>query len=199
MAALVSQPAGTLIDRVIIVVDKTVVTESELFTEARIALISREGRAGLRLANEALNAELVAPIRDYLVNQLLIAAHVQRLGNIEVSDQQTNRVLQQFIKNFDSRAAYEAFKRRFDISEATVKAILRRDLRNKIYVDRRLRSWRAGRPGGPGGDNFDPETASRQGAEQLQNWLADLRNNTEIRLPALGLSPGAGAIRGTAR
>lgn len=172
--SILAQSSWTLIDQVVVVVDKEALTESELMTEARISLISREGRIGLHLAEGPLDAELLAATRDYVVNQILIDNHVRRLGAAEVSTEQVDQALERFADTFPSRAAYDAYLRRYGISQETIRDIIRRDLSNEFYINQRLRAWTAG--------SRTPQEGKARAQKALKRWLEDLRKNAEIRV-----------------
>ena len=142
--------------------------------EARIALIAREKGRGYQLADGPLDEELLALTRDYLVNQLLIAAHLRRLGTVEVSAEEVEAALAELVGAFPTPEAYLAFKRRYDISEEALRNILRRDLRNTRYIEQRMRTW-------VGGDTDDDEREQRA-RRAFERWLADLRKGAEVRL-----------------
>lgn len=169
-----SQARSVVIDRIVATVDKEVITESELFVEARVALVAREGRRGLVVADAPLDEDLLAMTRDYLVNQLLIGNHLRRLGSVEVSSIEVERELARFVRVFPSNDAYEAFKRKYSISEPLIRDILRRDLWHERYIDQRMRGWGAG-------DANDPDSAERA-KKAFERWLADLRRGAEVRL-----------------
>ncbi len=180
--ALASPPKATIVDQIVAVVDKEIVTESELLIEARVALVAREQGRGYALADGPLDRELLDPTRDYLINQVLIASHVRRLGTVEVSDQEVDRALEQFIGYFPSDAAYQAFKRKYGIPEETIRDILRRDLRNERYIDQRMRIWMGGAMRSDRGDDHQREARVERAERALKRWLSDLRKGAEVRL-----------------
>lgn len=172
LAPLAAPPV--VVDQVVAVVDNEVITESELLIETRVALVARQGGEGLALADGPLDPELVAATREYLVNQVLIAGHARRLGSIDVSAEEVERALRAFARRFPSTAAYQAFLRKYDVSEDTLREILRRDIQNERTIQGRMRSWLVG-------DQSD--SAQRARAEvALARWLEDLRRAADIRL-----------------
>lgn len=162
----------TLIDRVIAVVDKAVVTESELLVEARVALAYREGGEA---ASAELASELVSGLRDYLVNQLLIASSARRMGAADVSEADVDRRMRRFTQAFASAAAYEAFQRRFGISEAAVRRIMQREQRNETYIREQMRSRLLTTASGS-------RDHSQRYQEAFKRWLGELRAGVEIRM-----------------
>ncbi len=169
------QAPEILVDRVIAVVDKEVVTESELLTEARVALVFREGERGAKLAaTEKLDAELLASMQEWVINQILVANQVRRIGYVEVSEQEVDKAVRRFAQAFVSPDAYRAFARKFDLADSTLRDILRRDLRNEKFLAQRLRPYVPG-----GGEEEDPGGRYN---DALARWLSEVRANAEIRL-----------------
>lgn len=136
-ANLFGKDRGVAVDQIIAVVGAETITESELRQESRIALAFRQGEVA---ALTALDEEVLVAFRDYVVNQMVVAVHVRRLGTIELPQKKIDSALQKFKAKFRSPSAYDAFKRRFDISEEKIRTTLRRELRNQIFVEDRLRS-----------------------------------------------------------
>jgi len=173
-AAEVTEGPATVVDRVIAVVDKEIITETELLAEARIALVLRAGLSGLGLMDGEVDPGLLLSMRTYVINQVLVAHQVRRLGGVGVSEQEVDHALRGFVMRFGSTAAYDAFRRKFDVSEQAVRAVLRRDLRNAKYVDQRMRSWLAT------ADDGDSEEERRKQA--LASWLEEVQRAVEIRM-----------------
>ena len=162
---------GTLIDQIIAVVDKEVVTRSELVAEARIALAYRGGETS---ESAALDDEFLRDFRDYLINQLVIAAQARRLGAAEVSETEVDEEVEHFVSGFASVGVYESFLQRYDIAVDTLRAVLRRDLRNARFIDQRMRARLVSSENAPDHD--------AQYVRALDRWLAELREAAEIRL-----------------
>jgi hypothetical protein len=165
-----SVPQGVLIDRVVAVIDKEVVTESEVRAEARLALAYRHG-------GSAATAPLAPEFMDnflwgYLTNQLLIAAQARRVG-LEVPDEDVSRERQYLVGQFSSATAYDAFLAHYLISEKMVVAILRRGLQNGRYLMKRLGIRTVGSR-----ILFDWPKDNRT----LTNLLRDIRRSGEIQL-----------------
>ncbi len=160
-------PPGTLVDRVIAVVDNEVITHSELLREARIALAKREGE---QVAGAELGPELLQSFLDYLINQTMIAARARRVGGVEVSEQDVEREVTRFAQRFRTPAAYQAFLRRFDIPEEALRETLRRDARSERYIQERLRAWRI--------DASDAEAT----ASAVKRMMQEMREGVELRV-----------------
>ncbi|MEZ0314692.1 MAG: hypothetical protein ACAI38_23225 [Myxococcota bacterium] len=161
-----------LVDWIVAVVDKEVVTRSELVSEARIALAYRGGETS---EEAALDEEFLRDFRDYLINQILIADQARRLGAAEISEEEVGAELERFATGFRSVAAYEAFLRRYDIALESLRGVLRRDLRNARFIDQRMRARLLA-------SEDDPDRDA-QYVKALERWLAELRDTAEIRLP----------------
>jgi hypothetical protein len=168
--AALAVPSGTLIDRVVAVVDKQVVTQSELLTEARVALVLREGEQAVAAE---FDAQALRAFLDYVVNQLLVAAQARRLGVADVATADVERELQHMVQRFRSPDAYRAFLRRFDISEDALRIILERRLRNDRFIADRMRLVGVGGAADP---------ASPAYLQALRRWLDELRDAADIRL-----------------
>ena len=162
--------AGTLIDQVVAVVGKEIVTESELMVEARVALAFREGEAA---ATAELPAELLLSLRDYLVNQLCVMLTARRLGGPPVSQSRINSAMDDFRSQFTSDVSYSAFLRRYGIREEIVRRILERDLKNQLFITSRLKNRLSEAKANPA-----------EAAQALQNWLTQMKRSMEIRLIA---------------
>lgn len=171
MALLGAPGPGTLVDRVVAVVDKQVVTQSELLLEARVALLLREGEVA---ATADLDEPALKAFLDYLVNQLLVAGQARRLGAEDVSAAETEHELRELARRFRSPDAYRAFLRRFDATEDRLRNILARNLRNGRFISDRMRLI------GSAGRLEDPSSPEYRKA--LGRWLDELRDAADIRL-----------------
>ncbi len=172
LAAVVGVPSGTLVDQVIAVVDKEVVTQSELLIEARIALAEREGED---VASGPLAEDFLQSFRDYLINQRLIAEQARRLGGADVAEEDVNAAMATLQRRFRSNASYQAFLRRFGIAPAGLRTTLRRSLRNERYMRERLRLRLMGQ-------GSAAETEAVRYDRALRTWIDELRAGAEIRL-----------------
>jgi hypothetical protein len=168
---LLSAPPGTLVDRVVAVVDKEVITQSELLIEARLALFQRED---LEAASADLSPEVLTAFRIYWVDQLLIAAQARHYGAAEVSEDEVDQAVRRVEQRARSAAAYQAFLRRFGISAALVREVVRRDLRNEKCIRERLRLRLAAQG----------LTSEQKVESALASWMTELQAGAEIRLAA---------------
>ncbi len=161
---------GVAVDQIIAVVDGEAITESELRQESRMALALRQGEAA---AFTELDQKVLGAFRDYVVNQMVVSVHVRRLGSVELSQKKIDSAIQKFKAKFRSPSSYDAFKRRFDIGEDKIRTVLRRELRNQIFVQDRLRSRRLGQRLDSGSQAWSEETMS--------TLLAEMKQTVEIR------------------
>ena len=170
-ATCLSVPAGLLVDRVAAVVDKQVITQSELLVEAHVALVLREGAVA---ATVDLDEVALRAFADYLVNQLLIATQARRLGTAEVAEADVDREVHGVVQRFASTTAYQAWLQRFGITPATLRHVLERNLQNQRFISDRMRLLVAG------GAALDPSSPEYQQA--LRRWLDELRDAVDVRL-----------------
>jgi len=172
LAGAVELSPGILVDRTIAVVDKKVITYSELLREARVALVIRQD---VQTASSELSPELLHDYLNFLVDEVVIAAQARRVGGMDVSGEEVDRAAERFAARFPSVEAFRAFERRFDISETALKDILRRNLHNERYIAQRMKAWRAtveeGKPG-----------ADKEYQQALARWVGELRAGVELRL-----------------
>ena len=160
--------SGTLLDRVVVVVDQEVITRSEWVTEARITLA---WRAGEQAASADMTEELLIALRDHMIDEILVANQARRLGFEGVSDDMLAERLWQFKQRFIGNG-YRTFLMHFNIEQDAVEDLLRRDLRNETYLAQRLR----GRPTIDASEGEDAYKAA------VHKWVSDLRQSAEIRL-----------------
>ena len=165
-------PSGILVDRVIAIVDKEVITNSELLREVRVALVLREGD---RAATGEIAQEVLDSFLGFLVDEVVIAAQARRVGGLDVGREEVDREVERFAARFSSVDAYHAFMRRFDVSEAALRDILRRDMKNERYIAQRMRAWKAT------SDDGERNTEAEY-KDALKRWVEELRAGVELRL-----------------
>ncbi len=170
VGAAPSGPAGPLVDRVVAVVDKQVITLSELLVETRVTLVYKGGESA---ASADLDEQLLRTFADYVVNQTLVAMQARRLGAAEVSEVDVEHELWRFAQQFRTNDAYRAFLRRFDISDEVLRHIAQRNLRNDKYIAERMRLRLGER---------DATVDSPRYQEALKKWLTEVRQSAEVRL-----------------
>ncbi len=195
------QAQRQLLDRVVAVVDRDVITQSQMMMEIRVALAWRAGptAAAAELAppsrrlqapvlsrTQRAMAALYLELEAHVINQHLIAGQVRRQGSEEVNDEDLTRRLAEFRNRFDSSAAYHAFLHTFGVQGVTLRDILRRDLHNERFIESRLKALL---PASQRTHDGAAATADQQAARldrALQDWLAQLKQHVEIRLIGAG-------------
>jgi hypothetical protein len=160
------------VDHIVGVVDKEILTDSQLRIEARLSLAWREGEVA---AHAPLSRELLAALRHWTVQQMLIAAQARRLGADDVSDEDVAARLATLVGRFATPTHYAAFCANYGITDAAVSEILARDLRNERYMIQRMRTRLLG-----GGDA--QAIAPERYAAAVKVWLEELRQSAELRL-----------------
>jgi hypothetical protein len=174
LALLLCGAPEVLVDRVVVVVDKEVVTESELLTEARVFLVMHEGERGAKAAAASdLDPQFVETMRTLVINELLIAKQVRRVGYVDISEQEVEHAVRRFVQAFGTIDAYRAFARKFDLGESTLRDILRRELKHAKFVAPRLRPYAGQSENDDGQQRYN---------DALDRWLSELRANADIRL-----------------
>lgn len=131
-----AEETGAVVDRLVAAIGGKPLTLSELEFETRVAFI-RQG--GIRAADAALDDALLGRVLDLVIVQWLILAEVERLRVDEADEEEVQREARAFAQQFETPAAYRAFLARQDVTDATVAAIVRRELRVARYMERRVR------------------------------------------------------------
>ena len=132
---LLAVPPGVLIDRALAVVDKEIITQTEFYTQARIALIWHKGEAA---AHAKIEGELFDSLLEYVISQHLVAAEVRRLGGVFVPEKELLKRISEFSRLFKSRNVFKAFLRRYHLNEEDLRHIMRRRLRNELFIRQRF-------------------------------------------------------------
>ena len=136
------------LDRIVAVVDRDVLTESQMRTEVHIALVWRAGvAAAAALSNAAASPDQVPARRalqreleDYIINQYLIAGQAKRQGLESVGAAELNARLSHFRQKFSSAQQYRTFLDDHGIGATALTEVIRRDLTNERFIDSRLRT-----------------------------------------------------------
>lgn len=162
-----------LLEHIVAVVDKDVITAGERLAEARLALVWREGEAG---AQAVPDAAFLHAFTDYLIGQVLVARESRRMGAPEVTDDEVDARLEALRAAFVSERAYEAFVQQLTIDPAHLRAVLARDLRNDRYIAQRLRTRLFGPSGAVGAAQ-----ASEARQQALAAWMGELRRAVQVR------------------
>jgi hypothetical protein len=132
-------PGAVELDGVVAVVrapgsDLRVITRSRLEDETRIALVARGGTLA---ASEPLDGAALQAGLAWLVDETLLMDEATRLRVFD-GDAADGDELSRFRARFGRAADYQAFLRRWSITEDEVGAVLRRMTLVKRYVDSRV-------------------------------------------------------------
>ncbi|HUB07110.1 MAG TPA: hypothetical protein VMB50_08915 [Myxococcales bacterium] len=219
-AASPAAPAGTdgsdgelagakLIDSVVAIVGRRVITLSQLRTEARVALAEHGSpeAAGGTLTDAVMSSTL-----DYVISEDLVEEEAARLGVFPVTAADCLVAEESLAARFSNRQAFDGFLARFDIDPERLTAILRRGLRSRRYLENRLRLQiqvtdrevgallvrAATDPTLPRAPSLARAYLQRQKYQALAAKLVqDLRARADVRiLASFGASAGLGALPG---
>ncbi len=131
-----SLEGGELVDAVVAVVGRRIVTLSQLRTEARLSLAEH---GAVEEADGQLGDELLAATLDLVIGEDLVEEEASRLQIFDVPMAETQAALEALSARFPSQAAFQAFLARHGIRAEAARAILRRGLRAQRYIENRLR------------------------------------------------------------
>jgi peptidyl-prolyl cis-trans isomerase SurA len=121
-------PAQTLVDRIVAVVDKEIITESEL--SERVTFLAAQNRidpnqTGLRMQ-----------VLDGLVSEKLILAQAL-IDSVEVTDDEVTRALDQQIANFVRQVGSEQrVEQMYGKSISRIKRDYRAEIKNQLLVQK---------------------------------------------------------------
>ena len=107
----------TLVERVVAVVGDQVITLTEVEEAARVIWIAQGGNSK---SVDSVPASVRDTVLDYLIDQAVISQFVLRYGFEPSTKTQRDGYLRPFLDKFESRDAFEAFMRRFQIDEDDV-------------------------------------------------------------------------------
>jgi hypothetical protein len=195
MAALHLAPSAQPdldLDHIVAVVDRDVLTASQMRMEVHIALVWRASVAAAEALSrsaalpeqEPARRALVRDLEDYIVNQYLIAGQAKRQGTETVSAAELTERLSRFRQKFSSAQRYQTFLDDHGISAIALTDVMRRDLTNERFIDSRLRTrLLPSEPDAAAAEHSGEAAAVRPAAldAALQLWLAQLRQHVEVR------------------
>ncbi len=190
---------GEEIDRVLAVVRSSATAEPRVLTLSRVAdetRIALVGRGALRAATEPLDAAALSAGLEWLVDQTLLLDDATRLQLFDEDGGEASREAAAFRARFDRPGDYQAFLRRWDLSDDDVVAALGRAARVKRYLDSRVAhaaqvsesevsAWLEEHATAQG--SRDRELARRRLADdriaaEVKSLVRDLRARAEIRI-----------------
>jgi hypothetical protein len=167
--------AAGIVDRVAVVIDKTVITESEVQDEVRLTEF---------LNNQPLDVSAAArkSAAERLVDQTLIHNEMQAAGYAAPSAAETDTLLRNFRQQrFPTTAAYQAALTRYGITEDQLKKHLAWQVAALRFTDLRFGSM----PNAPEAQSADGSAdRAAPGAnsvdQQMEAWLKQARTNSKI-------------------
>ena len=136
---LVAGPAAgneILLDDVVAVVNRHVITRSEIRQEAALVLVEQRGDRGLE---REITPEFLVKVMELLINQRVLLDEAQKMGVPPVTEQQRERLLLSFRRRFLDPEVYARFLFAHDLSEDEIGDILVRHYRVERLKERKLR------------------------------------------------------------
>lgn len=120
---------GEIIDRVLAVVDNSVITQSDVVAAMRLGLEKAPGAA-----------DPTSAVLDSLIERRLMLAEAERYAPPEPSDADVNLRLEQVRLSFPSADAFRAVLAQTGLDEAQLRRHVRDDLRIDAYLQQRFGS-----------------------------------------------------------
>jgi len=172
-AALASVVLAGTIDRVAIVIDKQVITESEVETALRLTEFLNE--KPLDLSAAARRAEA-----DHMVDQELLRRELDASGFAKPAESQADTLLRSFRQQrFRSTADYRAALARYGITEEELKERLLWQVTALHFTDFRFGSTLAADTT-QSADRAAPGAPVQTVDQRMDTWLKDTRKDTKI-------------------
>jgi peptidyl-prolyl cis-trans isomerase SurA len=183
--------SGELVDRIVAIIDREVVTLSEAEQAKEIA----SARSG--------EAPPLASIVERLIESRLVEREVERFTDVQVPADSVEAAFQEIRSGFPSESSFEAMLERSGLSEAELRGSLRRQLRTAQYLEQRFRPLTfvseeqievyyrdeltpsmAGRPAPPlpeVSDAIQRILEERAFNHRVEEWIALLKERAKIR------------------
>jgi hypothetical protein len=162
---------AAVIDRIAVVIDKKVITESEVLDELRLTDFLNSQPLDLGPAARRSAAE-------HLIDQELIRNEIELSGFTQPPAAEADGLLRKFRQeHFHSLAAYHAALEKYGVTEEQLKRGLLWELTAIRFTDFRFRSGLAG-PNSQSADRTEETAASVD--EQLDSWLKQARGDVKI-------------------
>lgn len=125
-----------LVDDVVAVVNRHVITRTEIHQEAALVLVEQRGDSGLE---REITPEFLVKVMELLINQRVLLDEAQKMGVPPVSEEERERLLMGFRRRFSDPEIYTRFLYAHDVSEAEIGDILVRHYRVERLKERKLR------------------------------------------------------------
>ncbi len=128
MFAAIPAAAQTMVDRIVAVVDREIITESEL--QERVTFIAMQNRI------DPKRSDLRQQVLDGMITEKLILAQAL-IDSVEVSDDEVSRMLDQRIQDFVRQVGSEArVEQMYGKPISRIKREYRDDLKNQLLIQR---------------------------------------------------------------
>jgi hypothetical protein len=164
---------ASVVDRVAIVIDKKVITESEVREELRLTEFINNQPLDLGPAARRAAAE-------HLVDQELIRRELEISGYPRPSVSEADALLRKFHQDrFHSLDEYRAAMQKYGITEDQLKQRLLWQLTAIRFTDLRFRSQQTDATS-QSADRSDGDAAATRVDQQMDAWLKQARSNTKI-------------------
>lgn len=135
LCAVPVQAERVLIDGVAAVVGRRVITLREVETEGQLLLVQRVGE---RRTDGPVDDAFRKSVLDYLIVQELLALEARRGYGIVVREAEVEQEVIRFQNKFKDLQVYRNTLSSLDISEESLRAVLRRELVVKAFLNRVL-------------------------------------------------------------
>jgi hypothetical protein len=170
---MLSHLCSAVVDRVAVVIDKKIVTESEVLDELRLTEFfnNQSLELGPKARREAA---------ERLVDQELIRRELEISGYAPPSANEADALLRKFRQDrFHSLADYHAALGKYGITEEQLKAHLLWQLTAIRFTDQRFRS-QLSETGSQSADRVADDAPANSVDQQMDAWLKETRGNTKI-------------------
>jgi len=186
-----------LVDDVVAVVNRHVITRSEVRQEASLVLVEQRGDRGL---DREITPEFLVKVMELLINQRVLLDEAQKMGVPPVSAEERERLLLGFRRRFSDPEIFTRFLYTHDISEAEIGDILVRHYRVERLKERKLRlmpevtreevrQYYDKHRIELGSASFELvaeairlKLLTRQREKELARWIWDLRKRAEVKV-----------------
>jgi hypothetical protein len=136
LVLLLAPGQKVLVDEVVAVVNRHLITRSEVRQEAALVLVEQRGDQGLE---REITPEFLVKVMELLINQRVLLDEAQKMGVPPVTEEQRERLLLGFRRRFSDPEVYARFLFTHDITEEEIGDILVRHYRVERLKERKLR------------------------------------------------------------
>ena len=160
-----------LVDAVAAVIDRRVITRTEVDVEARMALIARGVTSPFEVA---LDNSFRGAMLDALLVEELLALEARRTVGVAVREADVDAAMDELRQHLEQQGGYDAFLARVSLDEEGVRTILRRQLTVRGLLARLFGALPDAAPADvalyarahPGASEADARAALRRAAEE---------------------------------